>query len=116
MPRPVLKTNRVIRSPQVLDAFITFLRPRLPLELEHTRITADEYQIAHEALSGKADALKDDVGKIQQLQALYDLTDKFPVWPFDTQTLTRFLAALTSPFIPIVVGLIADFVRGLLKQ
>jgi hypothetical protein len=42
MPKPVLKTNRVIRSPQVLDAFITFLRPRLPLELEHTRITADE--------------------------------------------------------------------------
>ena len=42
MPKPMLKTNRVIRSPQVLDAFITFLRPRLPLDLEHTRITADD--------------------------------------------------------------------------
>jgi putative transposase len=42
MPKLVLKTNRVIRSPQVLDAFITFLRPRLPLGLQHTRITADD--------------------------------------------------------------------------
>jgi putative transposase len=42
MPKPALKTNRVIRSPQVLDAFITFLRPRLPLDLQHTRITADD--------------------------------------------------------------------------
>ena len=25
-----------------MDAFITFLRPRLPLDLQHTRITADE--------------------------------------------------------------------------
>jgi putative transposase len=42
MPKLVLKTNRVIRSPQVLDAFVTFLQPRLPLDLQHTRITADE--------------------------------------------------------------------------
>ena len=42
MPKPTLKTNRVIRSPQVLDAFITFLRPRLSWDLQHTRITADE--------------------------------------------------------------------------
>lgn len=42
MPKPVLKTNRIIRSPQVLDAFISFLRPRLPLDLQHTRITADD--------------------------------------------------------------------------
>lgn len=42
MPKPMLKTNRVLRSPQVLDAFITFLRPRLPLDLQHTRITADD--------------------------------------------------------------------------
>jgi hypothetical protein len=42
MPKPTLKTNRVIRSPQVLDAFITFLRPRLPLDLQNTRITAND--------------------------------------------------------------------------
>jgi putative transposase len=42
MPKPTLKTNRIIRSPQVLEAFMTFLRPRLPLDLQHTRITADD--------------------------------------------------------------------------
>ena len=42
MPKPTLKTDCVIRSPQVLDAFITLLRPHLPLDLQKTRITAAE--------------------------------------------------------------------------
>ena len=38
----MLKTNRIFRSLQALDAFISFLRPRLPLDLQHTRLSADD--------------------------------------------------------------------------
>lgn len=42
MPKPSFRPNRVICAPQVLDAFIAIVRPRLPLDLQKTRITADE--------------------------------------------------------------------------
>ena len=42
MPKPSAKPNRVIRSPQVMEALIALVRPRLPLALEHTRITEED--------------------------------------------------------------------------
>jgi len=42
MPKPIFKPNRVVRAPQVLEAFTATLRPRLPLDLQNTRITADD--------------------------------------------------------------------------
>ena len=42
MRKPSFKPNRIIRAPQVLEAFIALLRPRLPLDLQKTRITADD--------------------------------------------------------------------------
>ena len=42
MPKPTFKPNRVVRAPQVLEAFTATLRPRLPLDLQNTRITADD--------------------------------------------------------------------------
>jgi putative transposase len=42
MSKPVLKNNRILRSQQVLNALIVFLRRYLPLEMKNTRITAEE--------------------------------------------------------------------------
>jgi putative transposase len=42
MSKPVLKNNRVLRSQQVLNALIAVLRPYLPLDLQNTRITAED--------------------------------------------------------------------------
>ena len=42
MPKPSIKPNRVVRSPQVMEALITLVRPRLPLALQATRITEDD--------------------------------------------------------------------------
>ena len=42
MSKPVLKNNRVLRSQQVLKALIAVLRPYLPLDLQNTRITAED--------------------------------------------------------------------------
>jgi putative transposase len=42
MSKPVLKNNRILRSQQVLNALIVFLRRYLPLEMKNTRITAED--------------------------------------------------------------------------
>ena len=49
MSKPMFHVNRVIRSPQVLDAFIEVVRPHLPLALQGTRITEDDilYVLTH---------------------------------------------------------------------
>lgn len=42
MFKPAIKNNRILRSQQVLNALITVVRPYLPLDLQKTRITADD--------------------------------------------------------------------------
>ena len=42
MSKPVIKNNRILRSQQVLNALITVVRPYLPLDLQNTRITAED--------------------------------------------------------------------------
>ena len=38
----MIKNNRILRSQQVLNALIAVVRPNLPLDLQNTRITADD--------------------------------------------------------------------------
>ena len=49
MPKPTHEVTRTIRSEQVLNAFIQVVRPNLPLDLQKTRITAEEllYALAY---------------------------------------------------------------------
>jgi hypothetical protein len=71
----------------------------------------DDYLSAHNAISGDAESLKDELAKIKQLQELYELTNNFPVWPFDTTTLRRFFITISSPLIPPLIGLLFDFLK-----
>jgi len=49
MPKPTSKINRIIKSEQVLNVFVQGLRPNLPLDLQNTRITAEDvlYALAY---------------------------------------------------------------------
>jgi Fe-S-cluster-containing hydrogenase component 2 len=42
MARLTLKSNLILQFQQVLHALLAVIRPDLPLDLQHTRITADE--------------------------------------------------------------------------
>jgi len=42
MFKPAIKNNRILRSQQVLNALIAIVRPYLPLDLQHTRMTPDD--------------------------------------------------------------------------
>ena len=53
MPKPSFKPNRVIRSPQVLEALAALLQRRLPLEVQNTRLTVEDliYILSYATLS-----------------------------------------------------------------
>ena len=42
MSKLAVKNNRILRSQQVLNAFIAIVRPYMPLDLQNTRITAED--------------------------------------------------------------------------
>jgi putative transposase len=42
MSKLAVKNNRILRSQQVLNALIAILRPKLPLDLQNTRITTED--------------------------------------------------------------------------
>ncbi len=65
-----------------------------------TRMRRDEFDLEHE------------VARIEQIRKLYALTERFPVWPFDAQSLRRFAAAVLSPVIPVALSIVRDWIVG----
>lgn len=62
-----------------------------------------EYQNTRANLSADSAVLGASLDKIRRLHDLYDLTVKFPVWPFDLATLRRFGTAVVAPFITVAL-------------
>jgi hypothetical protein len=56
MPKTTLHVNRVLRSPQVLEAIIDIVRRHLPLALQNTRITEEDilYMLTHASVHRRA--------------------------------------------------------------
>jgi len=54
--------------------------------------------------------LKGSLEILRELQALHKTTDRFPVWPFNVSSLTRFATSYLSP---VVLAIIIDLVTGL---
>lgn len=59
-------------------------------------------------IRGEAGNLRDNIEKIEQLQRLYKLIESFPVWPFDTSTIRKFLISASSPVITLICTIIAE--------
>lgn len=58
--------------------------------------------------------LKDLEAQLKDLEAhekFYVLVNKFPVWPFDITTISRFMVAVVGPFSPFITTLLIDFVK-----
>jgi hypothetical protein len=71
-----------------------------------------DYSLTQNGLAKDADSVQADVSKIQQLRTLYEMTEKFPVWPFDVSTLRTFIASVTSPIFAILLGLVSEFLSA----
>jgi hypothetical protein len=68
------------------------------------------------SLQGETGELKEHVERIKSLHSLYELTDSFTVWPFDTVTLRRFAVTVTVPLVPLLTELAIDIGGALLRS
>ncbi len=76
---------------------------------------ADQFELETIAiqslLASSADELKQKLEKIEQLTKLYDIAAKFPVWPFNTENLVRFLSAISSPFVVALISVLVTVLK-----
>jgi hypothetical protein len=76
----------------------------------------EEYGVTLAGLHKHSDELKQGMEKIKQLQELYEVTQKFPDWPFDAVTLRRFLLALTTPIAAPIISILVQILAEYLKN
>jgi len=63
-----------------------------------------EYLKLQTALDGDTVSLESSSKTLQELQALHDMTNKFPVWPFSATNVTRFATSYALPMVlPVIV-------------
>ena len=84
------------------------------LLMEVSRQFQQAYAQTTACLEDETGELKERVERIASLHKLYELTDAFTVWPFDTATLRRFAVTVTVPLVPLLVELAVDVGRALL--
>jgi hypothetical protein len=82
---------------------------------EISRQFQQDYAQATACLGSSAGELQTNVEKVQTLHALYEMTEAFPVWPFDTATLRRFAVAITAPLVPAIIELAIVIAGGVLS-
>jgi hypothetical protein len=69
-----------------------------------------DFESVYDAVGGSAEALEDNVKKIEHLQKIYDMTKQFPVWPFDLGTLRTFSVTISAPGFPILLAILQQLV------
>lgn len=55
--------------------------------------------------------LETNMMNLKGLHSLYELTSKFPVWPFNIENILRFITSFVSP---ILVVLVSTVIRNLI--
>ncbi len=98
------------------SAHDAMLRAKENMILEISRQFNQDVKIAYSELAHNAESLKNNIEKIEQLQKLHQLTESFPVWPFDLSTIRRFFLTLSSPALAIIIPIIIDYLSGLLFE
>jgi hypothetical protein len=83
---------------------------------EISRQFQKDYSEATANLASATSELCERVDRIQSLRTLYELTDAFPVWPFDTVTLRRFVVTVTAPLTPVLIELAIGIGSALIRS
>lgn len=83
---------------------------------EIARQFQSDYSQIHENLTGEAEVLKKRADKIKELRAFYDLTNEFPVWPYDVTNFRRFLITIPAPLLPVAIAIAQKLIETWLKK
>jgi hypothetical protein len=89
-------------------------RAKEAMVLEIARQFNRDFSLAYDERAGTAKDLKDNIEKVEQLQALHKVAMAFPVWPFDTGTVRRFFVSMSSPLVTIGVSVLINVINKLI--
>jgi hypothetical protein len=97
------------------DQALLFLSVQFDEEYAGIRSTlVGEYVYGSKYADSSEEALDSGVRNLENLRKLYQVTEEFPVWPFDSRSLRRFLAVVGAAITPAIatagVDLIVDWV------
>jgi len=117
----------VVRQPFVFSTYIAYsvfasLAFFAPLSLAHTSMKkaknhfiteiSDQFEIelanVQTLLAGDNAKLKNSLSKLEELQKLYNVASKFPVWPFNIGNLAGFFGAIVSPFLISLISIVTE--------
>jgi hypothetical protein len=81
------------------------------LLLEISQRFEKEYGNIHKSIQGEVSTLQENIANLQGLHTLHELTNKFPVWPFNIENIFRFVTSFISPILLVIISTI---IRNLL--
>jgi hypothetical protein len=96
------------------SAHNAMLRAKEGLIMQISRQFNQDFSKAYSELNGSVEDLKSVITKVEQLQRLHSMTASFPVWPFDMDTIRRFILTMTSPVFTVVVAVMINILTNLL--
>jgi hypothetical protein len=117
----------VVRQPFVFSVYIAYcvfssLAFFTPLFVAHTSMKkaknnfiteiSDQFEIElaniQTLLAEDSAKLKKSLLKLEELQKLYSVVSKFPVWPFNIGNLAGFFGAIISPFLISLISIVIE--------
>ena len=98
---PLLVAHHAMRKAK--NEFIAKISDQFDVEMARieTLLAADDTQ------------LKNGVAKLEELQKLHALASKFPVWPYNAASLTRFFGAILSP---VLISFLSFLIQRFFKK
>lgn len=67
----------------------------------------EQYRSLREDMEDEKQEFSETLKHLENVQKLYALADSFPVWPYDTRSLRRFLAIITVPLVPAITAVLS---------
>jgi hypothetical protein len=76
------------------------------LLLEISQRFEKEYAELQKSIPGDPPKLEERMAYLHGLHSLHELTNKFPVWPFNIENILRFMTSFVSPILLVVISTI----------
>jgi hypothetical protein len=76
------------------------------LLLEISQRFESEYAAIQKSIHRDAIKLEESMVNLRELHSLHELTNKFPVWPFNIENILRFITSFVSPILLVIISTI----------
>jgi hypothetical protein len=105
------KETELLELAQRFDRVYSDLKKRVGMRPDNEKADAGAGNKAPDESGVEA-----DMRRLDHLQKLYTIAEKFPVWPFDVENLRRFFAVITAPVLPALISITIDLLTPVITN